>query len=206
MIKANLESCGRTFENHLLLSHMSKVNRRSVLPPQVLGDQSRLQQVLINLIRNAIDNSYISGSVQITINYDYKENQLIGIIKDNGLGIQKDQQQNIFSLLHLPNAQKKLAHLVHNQYKAENDKVRVGLGLFISMQLVKSYGGQLDFISEPLNGSTFIFTFNLDVDHEVYQQENLSEYERKMLRLQAHYEQLNANNVIQIQQQAQSNE
>ena len=38
MIKANLESCGRTFENHLLLSHMSKVNRRSVLPPQVLGD------------------------------------------------------------------------------------------------------------------------------------------------------------------------
>ena len=113
-IRANLEACGRNNENHLLLSHLTKVNRRSVLPPQVRGDQSRLQQVLINLIRNAIDNSYDSGWVQITINYDYKENQLICIIKDNGPGIQMDQQLNIFKLMHLPNTQKKLAHLVHN--------------------------------------------------------------------------------------------
>jgi hypothetical protein len=38
IIKANLDSCGRNIENHLLLSHLSKINRRSVLPPQVLGD------------------------------------------------------------------------------------------------------------------------------------------------------------------------
>lgn len=41
-IRANLESCGRANQNHLLLSHLSKVNRRSVLPPFVMGDQSRL--------------------------------------------------------------------------------------------------------------------------------------------------------------------
>lgn len=49
---------------------------------------------------------------------------------------------------------------------AQNDdstSARVGLGLFISMQLVKSYGGHLDFISEPNKGSTFIFTFNLEI-------------------------------------------
>ena len=40
---------------------------------------------------------------------------------------------------------------------------RVGLGLFISMQLVKSFGGHLDFISQPNKGSTFIFTFNLEI-------------------------------------------
>ena len=73
-IKANLESCGRTNQNHLLLSHLSKVNRRSVLPPYVSGDQSRLQQILINIIRNAIDNSYVSGAVEIIINYDWQEN------------------------------------------------------------------------------------------------------------------------------------
>ena len=48
--------------------------------------------------------------------------------------------------------------------------MRVGLGLFISMQLVKSYGGHLDFISEPLKGSTFIFTFDLGVDESSDQQ------------------------------------
>jgi signal transduction histidine kinase len=86
----------------LLLSHVSKVTRRSVLPPIVIGDSGRLQQVLINLIRNAIDNSFNDGQVFITINYDYKENQLIGIITDRGVGIKKNDQKNIFNLMHLP--------------------------------------------------------------------------------------------------------
>ena len=76
-----------------------------MLPPIVIGDSGRLQQVLINLIRNAIDNSFNDGQVFITINYDYKENQLIGIIKDRGVGIKKNDQKNIFNLMHLPEKQ-----------------------------------------------------------------------------------------------------
>ena len=62
----------------------------------------------------------------------------------------------------------------------------MGLGLYISMQLVKSYGGSIDFISEPLNGSTFIFTFNLKIDNEVYQdKKSKEEYFKEMCEIYA---------------------
>ena len=41
---------------------------------------------------------------------------------------------------------------------------QMGLGLFISKQIVVNFQGDLDFISSPQKGSTFLFTFRLDVD------------------------------------------
>lgn len=75
---------------------MSKVNRISVLPDQVYGDPIRLQQVLLNLIRNAMDSSFRDGEINILINYDYKEDKLICIVNDNGMGIKKNDQDSIF--------------------------------------------------------------------------------------------------------------
>ena len=40
----------------------------------------------------------------------------------------------------------------------------MGLGLYLSRQISKIYGGDLDFISEHRNGSTFFFTMNLEMD------------------------------------------
>ena len=98
-IKANLAYHGRKLENHPLLLHIAKVNRKSVMPDMVYGDHKRLQQVLINLIRNAIDFSFHNGEILISINYDYKDSLLICVINDNGVGIKKKDQNTIFSLL-----------------------------------------------------------------------------------------------------------
>ena len=42
----------------------------------------------------------------------------------------------------------------------------IGLGLYISRQISKIYGGDLDFISEHHKGSTFFFTMNLEIDQD----------------------------------------
>jgi signal transduction histidine kinase len=53
-------------------------------------------------------------------------------------------------------------------YQRDDDNL-IGLGLFISLQIVNTYKGQLDFVSEdkgPQKGSTFIFSFDLEINHE----------------------------------------
>jgi C4-dicarboxylate-specific signal transduction histidine kinase len=48
----------------------------------------------------------------------------------------------------------------------------IGLGLHVSKQIVMSFNGQLDFISEWQNGSTFIFSFEVEIDDQEEQIEN----------------------------------
>ena len=48
----------------------------------------------------------------------------------------------------------------------------IGLGLYVSKQIVMSFNGQLDFISEWQNGSTFIFSFEVEIDDQEEQIEN----------------------------------
>ena len=49
------------------------------------------------------------------------------------------------------------------------DGKQIGLGLFISKQIVMNFGGQLDFISTPETGATFIFTMELEVNENEQQ-------------------------------------
>jgi K+-sensing histidine kinase KdpD len=91
---------------------------------------------------------------------------LICIVSDTGIGVKNDQRKNLF------NAQMNNI----NRGNLNNGSNQIGLGLFISMQLVKSYNGKLDFVSncqEPNRGSSFIFTFGLDV-HEYSRYQNNS--------------------------------
>ena len=48
------------------------------------------------------------------------------------------------------------------------DTGKVGLGLFISKHITEKFGGDLNFVSTPNEGSTFIFSFNVKVDEEAY--------------------------------------
>ena len=45
-----------------------------------------------------------------------------------------------------------------------SDGSEIGLGLFISKQIVELYGGNIDFYSEPNKGSTFIFTIDVELE------------------------------------------
>ncbi len=109
-------------------------------------DPVRIEQVLTNLISNAIKYSPQGGPVIVTL-WEEKTNRRVGIsVQDHGIGI--------------PGAQK--AQLFGRFMRADNARAwgitGTGLGLYISHELVQRHGGQLWFESEEGAGSTFYVT------------------------------------------------
>ncbi len=109
--------------------------------PEVLQtDRIRLQQILINIIGNAIKYTEV-GSVSVEVNW--KNNNLIIIVSDTGPGIFEEHRDNIFQAF--------------NRIHSENKK-GAGLGLSISKQLAEKLGGELKLHSEVGSGSVFTLT------------------------------------------------
>ena len=111
---------------------------------KIFTDESRLRQILMNLLDNAAKFT-IEG--EIVIGYKLIENKIIEFfVKDTGIGINLDQQ-----------------HLVFERFRqADSSATRTyggtGLGLSISEGLVKLLGGLIWFESEPGQGATFYFS------------------------------------------------
>ena len=81
------------------------------------------------------------------------------MVKDNGVGIKKEDQKAIFHLL------KKVPKSYDKKQFRLSDGSQMGMGLFISKQISMNFGGNLDFISTDQVGSTFIFTMDVEVDN-----------------------------------------
>lgn len=121
------------------------------LPKYLLLDPSRIRQVLINLINNAIKFT-IEGSVTLTVEAiqegdDTENTTLIFHVSDTGMGIEKDEQARIFEAFSQASGQR------FSQFGG------TGLGLAISKQLVELMGGSISLTSEVGAGSTFTITF-----------------------------------------------
>lgn len=125
-------------------------NQFSFQNNQLIGDPTRLKQILINLISNAIKfTSKGSITVNISIEQHHKDKvALLFSVKDTGIGLSAKQQQLLFQ----PFSQ------------ADNNIARKyggsGLGLAISYKLVKRMGGKLQLRSTHGKGSCFYFTLN----------------------------------------------
>ncbi len=116
--------------------------------PRVMADGDRLQQVLVNLISNAIKFSPPSTEVKVRafLEHGYVHVQVI----DRGPGIAPDQQTAIFEKFHrIDNA-------------ASRKTGGTGLGLAICKAIVEEHGGQIWVESEMGEGSTFSFTMPLE--------------------------------------------
>jgi signal transduction histidine kinase/CheY-like chemotaxis protein len=122
------------------------------LPSKLIGDPTKISQVIVNLISNAIKFTGIRGIVNVDIvKKDENENgvDVHFSVKDTGIGISKEQKEKIFEAF----AQADVS--TSRKYGG------TGLGLAISSKLVEFMGGQLDIDSVEGEGSTFFFTLKL---------------------------------------------
>ena len=132
-----------TVENMQLTSQTHTIIKTGKVCDEVTGDKERLQQVVINLLTNAI--KYSPGSEKVFINLTLEKDKITLSVKDAGIGIAQQSLDKIFEKYHRVEE-----HAVHFQ--------GLGIGLFISYEIIQRHHGKLWAESEPGKGSTFYFT------------------------------------------------
>ncbi len=139
MIRTAVESVQLTSQSHTIL-------QTGTMNGLVKGDADRLQQVVINLLTNAIKYSPDADNVQL--NLEQQNDTVTVSVKDTGIGI----------------AQQSLNKIFDKYYRVEEHAVNfqgLGVGLFISYEIIQRHDGKLWAESEPGKGSTFYFTIPL---------------------------------------------
>jgi PAS domain S-box-containing protein len=110
-------------------------------PISVHGDTYRLEQVLSNLLENALKYSPDGGTIRVRLSLS--DDVAVLSVTDPGIGIPEDQQQQLFD----------------RYFRARNASTRsyggLGLGLYISRDIVERHGGRIWVESVPGRGSTF---------------------------------------------------
>lgn len=110
---------------------------------EIVADENRIQQVVINFINNAI--KYAPKSKQIFLTIEHTSHSVRFSLRDTGPGIPAD----------------KLPHLFERYYRVDPKGIQVsglGLGLYISADIIERHGGQIGAESIEGVGSTFWFT------------------------------------------------
>ncbi|NJD60225.1 MAG: PAS domain-containing sensor histidine kinase [Anaerolineales bacterium] len=110
--------------------------------PQVMADATRIQQVLVNLLHNAIKFTPSGGEVKVRVLEH--EHEIYFTVEDNGIGIAGDDIPRIFERF----------------YKVDRSRATsgTGLGLAIARHLVEAHGGRIWVESQLGKGSVFYFT------------------------------------------------
>ncbi|QHS56310.1 PAS domain S-box protein [Mucilaginibacter sp. 14171R-50] len=112
----------------------------------VHADKQRIEQVMINLISNAIKYSPQADMINISVSASHDKAAVT--VQDFGMGISKEQQERIFSRF----------------YRVDDLASHIsglGIGLYISKDIITRHGGRLYVESEPGKGSTFGFEIPL---------------------------------------------
>jgi signal transduction histidine kinase/CheY-like chemotaxis protein len=153
-----------------------ELNADEKLNRYFLGDETRLSQVLSNLIANALKFTD-KGKVVVAVNMDKADSKSAAIsfsVKDTGIGITEQQQKIIF----------------YSFTQGDTTTTRkfggTGLGLSISKHIIELYNGELKVESKKGEGSNFYFTIQLDL-----QLQNKSFVTEKVLQGLVSFENLN---------------
>jgi PAS domain S-box-containing protein len=125
----------------------SSISVQPGLPVVGFWARDRIQQILSNLLSNAI--KYGGGKpIEVTLEADRSERKARLFVKDHGVGISKEMQMKIFER--------------YQRAGHERTAPGLGLGLYITKQLVEAHGGKIDVESKPPQGSTFIVELPLN--------------------------------------------
>jgi two-component system phosphate regulon sensor histidine kinase PhoR len=115
----------------------------------VFIDVQRIEQVLTNIINNAVKYSPHSNRIEVSIRLHQEPGSVIVSVQDYGIGIPPDQQARIFGrFMRADNAQ-------------AQGIMGTGLGLYLSRELVERHNGQIWFHSAENEGSTFFISLPL---------------------------------------------
>lgn len=146
--QAVLDDIERTFASIGEKSQVSLfVRSSSALPRRILTDQTRIRQILVNLVGNAIKFTPPGGAVTLTAMHDPAKNEICFAIKDTGIGIPESAQQHIFDPFYQCDAS------VSRRFGG------TGLGLSLSRKLARLLGGDVVLVeSVPNKGSSFLVT------------------------------------------------
>ncbi|WP_423149123.1 ATP-binding protein [Rubrolithibacter danxiaensis] len=124
-----------------------KIVVKSTVRILCFGDRERTGQVLVNLLTNAI--KYSPGKNKVLVTFGMERDEIVCCVQDFGVGIPKDKQQFIFDRF----------------YRVQEEKnysiAGLGLGLYISAEIIKRQNGRIWFKSQYGLGSTFCFSLPL---------------------------------------------
>lgn len=120
------------------------------LPEAIITDETKLRQVLVNLLGNAIKFTK-EGGVALKVNYqNTPEPQLLFEISDTGIGMGPDELKLLFQPFVQTDSSKKVSE-------------GTGLGLAISRQFVQLMGGDIQVTSKKGEGTTFSFAIQVEL-------------------------------------------
>ena len=147
MDRVNLSAlCEDTLHAHQVAADKAKLTLQGDIESEVFlqGDESKLSQVVYNLIDNAVKYTPAGGLVAVTLTADSREAVLT--VRDNGIGIPEQD----------------IAHIFDRFYRVDKARSRAtggtGLGLSIVRQMVQLHGGEITVTSAANEGSVFTVT------------------------------------------------
>ena len=139
LIKEGVEAIQPTSNRH-------KIIYKDCIHQKIYADRNRLEQVLMNLLSNAI--KYSPHADKIVIKTDKEENYITVGVRDFGIGINKENIRMLFQRFYRIEA-------------SANKFSGLGIGLYISAQIIERHKGKIWVESDGKNGSTFYFNLPL---------------------------------------------
>ncbi|MGE5370656.1 MAG: response regulator [Solirubrobacterales bacterium] len=130
------------------------LNKDAGLPTYFLGDPTRIEQVLLNVLSNAVKFTP-AGSVALSIHQAQKTDETYRVeftVKDTGIGMTQEQLDHLFQPFDQGDSS------ISRRFGG------TGLGLSITRSLVELMGGEIDVRSAPDQGSTFVIRLSLQAD------------------------------------------
>ena len=117
-------------------------------PLKITGDKSQLQQVLLNLITNAMEAfpANFEGVKSIALQTNLENDRIMMSVTDNGLGISPEIEADIFELLRT------------------NKESGMGIGLWLSKTIIDSHQGNISFTTRVNQGTKFTVTLPLTIE------------------------------------------
>ncbi len=132
-----IENIGQTSKRH-------NIELEGFIQKDVWGDKERISQVIINLLTNAI--KYSPDTQKVVVRLSSEKDVAVVSVQDFGIGIDKEHQNKIFKRFYRVSE------------PAEKTYPGLGIGLYISYEIIKKHRGDMSVVSNKDKGSIFSFT------------------------------------------------